>query len=206
MNRNNRTRLFLVRHGDTIDEETKKVFKGSMDIPLSEKGRARLQKASQFLARFNFDHIYTSGLSRCIESGKIIAEPHNIKTEIAEAFNEIHFGIWEGRSFEEIDEENPTEFRRWVKNPDIHTPPQGESLADAQQRSVDIFNEIISRHRGQNTVIVAHAGILRLIFASILGMKLSEIFKIGQDYGCINIIDIYKDDITVIKLLNFILY
>lgn len=206
MDRKNRTRLFLIRHGDTIDEETKKVFKGSKDIPLSEKGRARLRKASQFLTRFNFDHIYTSALSRCIESGKIIAEPHNLETEVAAAFNEIHFGIWEGRSFEEIDEENPTEFRRWVKNPDIHTPPQGESLADAQQRSVGIFNEMISKHRGENIVIVAHAGILRLILASILDMKLSAIFKLGQDYGCINIIDIYKDDIAVIKLLNFTMY
>jgi alpha-ribazole phosphatase len=206
LNKNDRTRLFLIRHGDTIDEETKKVFKGTSDIPLSEKGREKLQKASQFLTRFNFDHIYTSALSRCIESGKIIAAPHNIETKIAEAFNEIHFGIWEGRSFEEIDEENPTEFRRWVKNPDIHTPPQGEPLIDAQQRSVGIFNEMISRHRGQNVAVVTHAGILRLIFASILGMQLSSIFKIGQDYGCINIIDIYKDDITVIKLLNFTLY
>ncbi|MCX5813362.1 MAG: histidine phosphatase family protein [Proteobacteria bacterium] len=206
MNRTNRTRLFLIRHGDTIDEETKKVFKGTSDIPLSEKGRTKLQKASQFLTRYNFDHIYTSALSRCIESGKIIAEPHNLDTEIAEAFNEIHFGIWEGRSFEEIDEENPTEFRRWVKNPDIHTPPQGEPLIDAQQRSVAIFHEMINRHRGQNTVIVTHAGILRLILASILDMKISAIFRIGQDYGCINIIDIYKDDIAVIKLLNFTMY
>lgn len=206
MNRNNRTRLFLIRHGDTIDEETKKVFKGTIDIPLSEKGIAKLKKASQFLSRYNFDYIYTSALSRCIESGKIIAEPHNLETEIAGAFNEIHFGIWEGRSFEEIDEESPTEFRQWVKNPDIHTPPQGEALIDAQQRSINIFNEMISKHRGQNIAIVTHAGILRLIFASILGMKLPAIFRIAQDYGCINIIDIYRDDIPVIKLLNFTLY
>jgi alpha-ribazole phosphatase len=206
LNRNNRTRLFLVRHGDTIDEETKKVFKGTSDIPLSDKGREKLQRASQFLTRFKFDHIYTSALSRCIESGKIIAGPHGLGTEVAAAFNEIHFGIWEGRSFEEIDEENPTEFRRWVKNPDIHTPPQGEPLIDAQQRSVGIFNEMINRHRGQNIAIVSHAGVLRLILASILDMKLSAIFRIGQDYGCINIIDVYNDDITVIKLLNFTLY
>ena len=206
MNRNNRTRLFLIRHGDTIDEETKRVFKGTSDIPLSDKGRARLQKASQFLTHFNFDHIYTSALSRCIESGNIIAAQHNMKTEIADAFNEINFGIWEGRSFEEIDEENPTEFRRWVKDPDIHTPPQGEPLVNAQLRSVGIFKEMINRHRGQNIAIVTHAGILRLIFASILGMKISAIFRIAQDYGCINIIDIYRDDIPVIKLLNFTLY
>lgn len=206
MDRKNRTRLFLIRHGDTIDEETKKVFKGSKDIPLSYKGKARLRKASQFLTRFNFDHIYTSALSRCIESGKIIAEPHNLETEVVAAFNEIHFGIWEGRSFEEIDEENPTEFRRWVKNPDIHTPPQGEPLIEAQKRCVSAFNETVNRHRGQNIAIVAHAGIIRLILASILDMKLSTIFNVGQDYGCINIVDIYKDDIFVIKLLNFTMY
>ncbi len=206
MDLNNRTRFFFLRHGDTIDEESSRVFKGTADIPLSEKGVEKLKKASQFLKRFHFDHIYTSALSRCVESGKIIAEPHKIETKIVSEFNEIHFGIWEGKSFEEVETEYPVQFSKWRKNPDMHTPPNGESLIEAQKRSMNIFNEMIQRHRGRNIVIISHAGILRLILASLLGMKLSTLFRISQDYGCINVVDIYGDDIPVIKLLNFTLY
>jgi len=206
LNKNDLTRLFLIRHGDTIDEESKRVFKGTADIPLSEKGVERLKKASAFLSRFDFDFIYTSALSRCIESGKIIAKPHKMETKVAKAFNEIHFGVWEGRSFDEVQEEYPIEFWKWRKNPDIHTPPEGESLVEAQQRSITNFNKMVKKHRGQNIVIVSHAGILRLIISAILDLKLSLLFSIAQDYGCINIINVYKDDLAVIKLLNFTMY
>jgi broad specificity phosphatase PhoE len=59
-----RTRFFLIRHGDTIDEETKKVYKGSIDIPLSAKGIARMEKIAHFMSRYKLDALYTSGLSR----------------------------------------------------------------------------------------------------------------------------------------------
>jgi alpha-ribazole phosphatase len=206
MNKSKATRIFLIRHGDTIDEETKKVYKGSIDIPLSDKGRQRIAKASEFLSRFKIDFIYTSALSRCIESGTIIAEKHGLQVKTSPALNELHFGLWEGLSFDEIRERYPRELDLWLGDLESHTPPQGEPIRDAQKRGVIKFNEIVGTHREKNVAIVAHAGILRLIVCSILDLKLSMMFKISKDYGSIDMVDVYENNMAVIKLLNFTQY
>ncbi|MCX5799686.1 MAG: histidine phosphatase family protein [Proteobacteria bacterium] len=200
------TRLFLIRHGETIDTETKKIYKGTLDIPLSRKGMSRMKNASKFLSKFNIDFIYTSALSRSIESGQIIAKPHNLDIEVASAFNEIHFGLWEGLTFEEINKQYPKELELWLKDPQIYSPPQGEPLTDAQKRIAGGFEEKIRKHDGQTIAIVAHGGTIRIIICVVLSLKLSQIFKIAQDYGCINIIDIYENNNAILKLMNFTFY
>jgi alpha-ribazole phosphatase len=200
------TKLILVRHGETVDEETKPVFKGISDIPLSAKGLQRMAKAASFLSRFPIDVVYTSALSRSIESGKIISNPHGLDVKTTTDLNELHFGLWEGLAFDEIQRSYPEEFSLWLKDPETHSPPQGELLKDVQQRAGSAFNDILTKHRGQTIALVAHAGILRIILASLLELNLSRIFRISQDYGCINIVDVHDDDIPVIKLLNFTYY
>ena len=200
------TRLFLVRHGDTVDEETRKIYKGTLDIPLSEKGRSRIEKAGAFLSQFRLDHIYTSFLSRCVESGSIIAGPHNLTVKPLKDLDEVHFGLWEGMSFDEISGKYPEHFRDWLADPEAHSPPEGESLRNAAERINPAVKKIIAGHRGQNVAVVAHAGVLRIILCSMLGLKLGVLFRLGQDYGGISIVDVYDDDNATVRLLNFTFY
>lgn len=200
------TRLFLIRHAETIDEDSTKVFKGTIDIPLSETGIARIKAASQFMSRFHLDFIYTSALSRCIESGKIIAEPHGLQVQVVEGLNELHFGLWEGLSFEEVQERYSEELKAWLGDLEEQSPPGGETLREARKRVMKAFYDVAEAHAGQTGLVVAHAGVLRIIVSSILDLPASHIFRIAQDYGCINIVDIYKNNTAVIKLLNFTFY
>ncbi len=203
---NEPTRLFLVRHGDTADEETKKIYKGTLDIPLSDKGRSRIEKAGAFLSRFALGHVYTSTLSRCIESGSIIAKPHQLSIKTLEGLNEIHFGLWQGLSFDEIARMYPEDFPQWLSDPEIHSPPGGETLRDAKKRINTAINGIIAGHRGENVAVVAHGGVLRILLCSVLDLKLSLLFRLGQDYGGISIIEVYDDGNATVKLLNFTFY
>ncbi|MDR2018207.1 MAG: histidine phosphatase family protein [Syntrophobacterales bacterium] len=200
------TRLFLIRHGDTADEETKKIYKGALDIPLSEKGRSRMKMASAFLSRFHLDHIYSSALSRCTESGSIISRPHSISLRALTGLNEISFGAWEGLSFEEIAKAYTDHFRLWLADPETHSPPGGETLRDAEKRINLAIDGILAEHRSQTIAVVAHGGVLRLVLCSKLGLKFSHLFRLAQDYGGISILDVYEDGSTVVKLINFTYY
>jgi alpha-ribazole phosphatase/probable phosphoglycerate mutase len=200
------TRLFLIRHGNTVDEDTVKVYKGKTDIPLSRTGVLRMHGAAAFLSTFTLDRIYTSTLSRSIDSGRIIAAGRGIDIEVASAFDEVDFGVWEGLSFGEVRERYPEAFRLWFKDPITYPPPQGESFRKAQKRSMTRLRKIIAEHKGQQIAIVAHAGILRIMIFALLDMRLHSLFRIGQGYGCINIIDVYEDGVVVADLLNFTYY
>ncbi len=200
------TRLFLIRHGNTVDEETKKVYKGRTDIPLSRTGILRIHGAASFLSAFTLDRIYTSTLSRSIDSGRIIATSQGIDIEKSPAFDEVDFGVWEGLSFEEIRERYPEDLRLWLKDPGTYPPPQGESFKSARGRSMSALRKIIAEHTGHQVAIVAHAGILRIMIFALLDMRLHRLFRMGQGYGCINIIDVYEDGVVVADLLNFTYY
>ncbi len=101
------TRLFLVRHGNTIDEESKKIYKGRLDVPLSRAGLERMERAGAFLASFKIDRVYTSTLSRSIDSGHAVARALGLDIEIEPAFDEVDFGLWEGLSFSRSAKDTP---------------------------------------------------------------------------------------------------
>ncbi len=200
------TRLFLISHGNTIDEESKKIYKGRLDVPLSRIGVERMEKAAAFLATFKIDRVYTSTLSRSIESGRAVARAQALDIGLDPAFDEVAFGLWEGLSFDEIRERYPEEHALWTADPGAHPPPQGESFLDAQARSMNRLNQIMDEHRGRKVAVVAHAGILRIMIFSLLDLGLTRLFRLGQDYGCINIVDVYEDGVASLNLLNFTYY
>jgi broad specificity phosphatase PhoE len=200
------TRLYLIRHGNTLDEETKKVYKGRLDIPLSRAGVARMEKAAVYLAASGMSRVVTSTLSRSVESGMMVAGAQGLEVERDPAFDEVAFGVWEGLSFTEIKERYPQEIERWMEDPGSHPPPLGESFRDAQDRSMTRLKEIVAESEGKTIAVVAHAGIIRIMLFSLLGFRLTRLFRFGQDYGCINIVDIYEDGNVCLNLLNFTHY
>jgi alpha-ribazole phosphatase len=186
-----------------VDEETIKVYKGRIDIPLSNKGIARMEKVSAFLSDYPLDIIYASTLSRSVESAGIISKPYNLEVNIESAFNELGFGRWEGLSFSEIKEKYPELFPLWLEDPLSCTPPGGERLLDAQERIMSGLYKIIETQRGRNVAIVCHAGTLKIIISTLLGIDLSGMYRLAQDYGCVDIIDMYENNHALIKLLNY---
>jgi broad specificity phosphatase PhoE len=118
----------------------------------------------------------------------------------------VGFGVWEGLSFDQITERYPEEHARWIEDPSAYPPPQGESFETARKRSMDRLGEIIEECRGQTIAVIAHAGIMRIMIFSLLSMRLSRLFRIGQDYGAINIIDFWDDNNLSVNLLNFTYY
>ncbi len=200
------TRLFLIRHGNTIDEESKKIYKGRLDIPLSRAGLERMERAGAFLASFKIGRVYTSTLSRSIDSGHAVARALDLGIEVEPAFDEVAFGLWEGLSFLEIRERYPKELSLWIQDPGAHPPPQGESFRHARKRSMERLRKIMDGSQDDTIAIVAHAGILRIMIFSLLGLRLARLFRLGQDYGCINIVDVYDDGAASLNLLNFTYY
>jgi probable phosphoglycerate mutase len=69
-----------------------------------------------------------------------------------------------------------------------YRPPEGESFRDLQKRVLPVFKEIVSAARG-NVLIVAHAGVNRVVLCHVLGMPINHLFRIAQDYGCLNVIE-----------------
>ncbi|MDP2277366.1 MAG: histidine phosphatase family protein [Nitrospirota bacterium] len=85
------TTLYLIRHGETEGSETKR-YKGSIDVPMSEKGIEQIKGTSVFIrnriqdkknhescivhsASSKLSAVYCSPLIRALKSAEIITEP-----------------------------------------------------------------------------------------------------------------------------------
>ncbi len=202
------TTLYLIRHGATEESEAKR-YKGSIDVPMSEKGIRQMEQLAEYLNRsyksdttYNgLNAVYTSPLSRALKSAEIIAEPHGLNPIVIEGLRERSFGIWEGMTFTEIKEKYPQEFEAWAGNPLRYSPVDGESTVEVRERAVKAVDSILSNHNSEHIAVVAHGGVNRIILCHIMGIPLENIFRIEQDFAAVNIIEFWEK-YPVVKLLN----
>ncbi len=191
--------IYLVRHGQ-INLNKKKCYIGHMDIPLSNEGIEQAYKLQKCFATISLKNIFCSDLKRSIETAEIIANPHLLQPIRMKDLREIHMGSWEGLSFDTVKVNYPEAFR--LRGEDIahYRVPQGECFLQCQRRAVKTLENILACTEGE-ILIVSHAGFNRALLCKILGIPLSNLFKIGQDYGHYNIL--YGDtDIDKVKAIN----
>ncbi len=198
------TTLYLIRHGATEGHEEKR-YKGSIDVPLSEKGTEQIKKAAQFicatLGSSSLSAVYSSPLSRAYRSAEILAAPFGLQPSVVADLRERHFGIWEGMTLNEISERYPDEFKAWASNPLQHSPTGGESTLQVRDRLIPAYEEIIEHHPGESIAIAGHGGVNRIVLCHVLGIPLEHIFRVEQDNAAVNIINFY-DKYPVVRLMN----
>lgn len=194
------TRLYLVRHGETVWNESGK-FQGHSDIALSAKGKEQAQKLAKALAQEKISAIYASDLMRARETAEIIAAPHGLPVNVVPALREIDFGAWEGLTYAEIKERFPESLMAWIRRPGSQLIPEGESFARLKARAYGATVELVRRHPGETILFVTHGGTIRAIICGALGLELDFAFAFQQDNTAVNIIDFYGER-AVLALLN----
>jgi alpha-ribazole phosphatase/probable phosphoglycerate mutase len=200
------TTLYLIRHGETEGSEEKR-YKGTIDVSLSENGKKQIMKSAEFIERTlssagaRMKAVYSSNLVRASKSAEIIAGHLGVNPIVDADLRERDFGIWEGMSFEEIDKEYPDDFRAWAKNPLRFSPMGGESTLEVKERVMGALRKILDRHAGEIVAVVGHGGVNRVALCDFMGMPLEHIFRIEQEFACVNIVEFY-DSYPVVKLLN----
>ena len=178
-----------MRHGEILTKG-KKIYVGQIDLPLNEQGLRQATWWRSKLADTSFSRIYCSDLVRSQQTAQIIAGKGDYLA--IPSLKEISLGEWDGVEVEEIRRSFPEEFSKRGEQIATYRPPCGESFADLQKRVVPVWERLVQSMEG-NILIVAHAGVNRVILCHILGMNLADIFLLGQDYSSLNIIKCVKN-------------
>jgi len=171
--------IFLLRHGQICGSEEKR-FIGTTDVPLDDTGLLQARYWQTIFSDFPLDIIYSSRLQRCDHTARQIAGKRPIIN--TDALNEIHMGELDGKTFEEIKARYPEEFIKRGENLATYRPPGGESFQDLSNRVLPFFYEILAGKK-EKTLIVTHAGVIRVILCHILNLPLKDLFQIKPAYG-----------------------
>ncbi|MEO5360431.1 MAG: histidine phosphatase family protein [Nitrospirota bacterium] len=199
------TRVYLIRHGQTIDAHERR-YKGHLDVPLSEAGIRQAERLAVFLKQLKpppVSRIFCSDLSRAIKTAEAIGLPFGITPVPINGLRERHFGQWEGMTFDEIKAVSSEAFTNWANDPLTFSPIGGESTKEVSLRVTPVFKKIVNDNKDETIAIAAHGGVNRVILCDVLGIPLTNIFRVEQDFACLNIIDFY-DSVPVVKLMNYV--
>jgi broad specificity phosphatase PhoE len=178
--------LILLRHGET-EFNRADVFRGRVDLPLNRRGKRQAQSAAAYLSHLSFQAFYSSPLRRSVETASAVAEPHGGKVETLDSFIDVDYGMWSGKSVDEVREGWPEVFRLWVEDPGKVTFPGGESMPAVRRRLKAGLERLAHDHSGR-VLLVGHKLINRLIICIVLGLPTSGIWRVDQANGAINVI------------------
>ncbi len=195
------TRIHLIRHGQVAGHDQPR-YNGQADVALTEQGIAQYHSLAKRLADRPVCACYTSDLSRCVKGAEIICARFDIQPVHCSQLRELNIGIWEGLTWDEINQRWPDEWQARLADLVNYRVPGGENLLDMQARVMPLMTEIVEQHRGEELVVVGHGGVNRVILLNAMGAPLTSMFSIEQNFGCHNIIDYYGDGLATVKLLN----
>ena len=190
--------IYLMRHGDSSQDNVRRYI-GQSDLPLNPVGVAQASFWQRELAQIPLVRIFCSDLSRSLETARIIANGRKEPVHPLHKLREINLGAWDGLSFDEVQRLYPAEFERRGADMATYRTPGGECFADLAARVVPLFVEIVRGSSG-DLLIVGHSGVNLVIICHILGMPLDNLFRIRQDYGCLNLIDFCKSGMRLRKM------
>lgn len=193
--------IYLLRHGKIAVDGEQRRYIGQADVPLADEGIKQAERLRTLLSKTGFAAIYCSDLVRSHATAKIISKNSELAPVVMPELREINLGEWEGRTFAEIARSYPEQFESRGRDIAYYRTPGGESFAECSSRAKSAFQNILTA-TGETAVVVGHAGVNRVILCHILGAPLANLFRIGQDFACINILQ-YTGNTGRIKALNW---
>ena len=175
--------FLLVRHG-TTDWVEGQILHGITDIPLNKKGELQAEETARALRECGAKRLYTSSLSRCVQTARAIGNEIGPKPILMDSLVELNFGWLEGKHLRDHD---MGEHGKLLEIIDHHffnliRMVSGESKKNLDQRVLNGWNAILAENPEGTAVVVAHSA----VFNSILFHYFGKAHLNGDTYYHLN--------------------
>lgn len=176
-----KTTFYLIRHGETAWNVQGRM-QGHTDVVLGEKGREQAQDVAQTLSHISIDAIYSSPLSRAVETATIISESFDLPVTIDEGLKERNLGALEGKSQAEMRAIYP-DWKTMTEEERFKDSREGtESGEETSKRVLHTLEEIAKTNDGKHILAVTHGGNIRFTLVG-LGYGTLESIRGIQNCG-----------------------
>ncbi|NWG88052.1 MAG: histidine phosphatase family protein [Hydrogenophilaceae bacterium] len=165
------TRICIIRHGET-DWNLEKRIQGQTDIPLNATGRAQALAMAYNAAHHQFSAIYSSDLSRALDTAQGLAERLGLEVKTLPQLRERHYGIFQGLTAAEGERLHPAAHARYAARDPDYDFETGETLRDLAERAIAGIAWLARHHSGQTIAAVSHGGVLDVLYRKATGRTL----------------------------------
>lgn len=169
--------VVLVRHGETAATVSRTLSgSGGPGPELSPAGRVQAARAADLAFRIGRqawtdlphpDAVVASPMVRTRQTAEAVGRRLGSRVRVEAAVREADFGVWEGRTPEELEAEAPGALRAWYDDPTVRAPG-GESLADVGARVGTALERLVPDNQGHTIVVVSHVMAIRAGLGAVL--------------------------------------
>lgn len=185
-------KLLLIRHPAVV--VSSEICYGARDVELAHGWQPWCEQVKALVNSIDGSvACVSSPLSRCLHPARYLGR--DVSPDLR--LREMNFGDWEGGAWSDIAVD---EITRW--NEDLMTlpPPNGESLGQMYARTGE-FLAAARSFDGDALVAITHAGPIRCLLASILGMEPSQLFRLRVDFGSVSTVSLGEGG-DVLEFMN----
>lgn len=177
-------RLFLIRHGQT-ELNKKHVIQGRVDSQLTDLGLKQAKEAARSAGDLKIDILISSDLGRAQETAEIIGKEIGLPLlKTTSALRERDFGSIDGKSFDEAAAIYP----KYVNQKGVlnlyNEFPGAELIDDFYSRIVSGVKDLMDEYNNKNVMLVAHAGVLRMMYAYAHNIGPHKVWEIYDPNNC----------------------
>lgn len=139
--------------------------------------------------------VQSSPQRRCMQSACILAARFALPVEIVPALDELDYGEWTGRSFEDLGSDS--RWSRWNARRGTSRPPGGESMRSLQKRVVDHLEQLRGDRNIDVVIAVSHAEPIRAALLHYSRKRLDDFLSIAIDPGSISTLRVDNRGISI---------
>lgn len=192
--------IILVRHGENEWVKKNRLAGWLPGVHLNENGHMQATAAATRLANLPIKAVYSSPVTRCLETAEYIAASHNLPIIEIDDLGEVRYGKWEGEKIKKLAKKKswhvvqhyPSRFRF----------PQGEALREAQFRAVQTLEQLDKAHKKETIVVVTHADLIKMVLAHYLGVHLDLFQRIVISPASISVLALMKNGLVRVLKVN----
>ncbi len=161
--------LLLIRHAESVGNRERRL-QGHTDFPLTTRGRRQAEELAAALSQEPVAAVYSSPISRALETAEAIASRLGLTVEVEAALQEYDFGEMSGLTWPEIQKRRPNLIEQLLSDSaDFPHYPGEEGREPFRQRVCEAMSDISERHAEERSVaVVTHAGPIAVFLLDLL--------------------------------------
>ena len=188
------SQVLLIRPGATDFDDQGRI-KGTLDMPMSERGRQQVSLLAEQLSDFPVGTIYTAPCESARETAQQLAEGRDIRIKVIDAFRNVDHGLWHGKLIEEVRRNHPKVYRQGQDSPSEVCPPGGESIRDARDRVAKAIRKVLRKSGSEAIAIVIPDPMAWVVQSLISGEELSDLWKAETDGASWDLLESISDKV-----------
>jgi probable phosphoglycerate mutase len=194
------TIIVLLRHGENDWVKKQRLAGWLPGVHLNEHGHKQAQAAAQRLSALPVKALYSSPVTRCLETAEYVAQTFDLEINHLEALGEVRYGAWEGKKIKNLAQKPLWKTVQFF--PGRMRFPEGEALREVQFRMIQVLERLSEQHSEETIVAVSHADAIKLVLAFYLGVHIDLFQRISVSPASVSVLYLGHNGAVRVLRLN----